>query len=79
MKDDDEVNTVGHLTAGAAEMAAANIRAYLDAHSESQFSPVKPVNRVMKIAEELSAEMKQVVSASARLAAKSLRDFTGEE
>ena len=64
------------LAAHAAEMAAENIRRYLKAHSDTAMGPSKPVNRVMKIADALDADMKAVANSAAELAAKSLKIFT---
>lgn len=61
-----------------AEVAASNIQRYLKAHEESAFGPSKPVNRVMKISDDLTKELKDQIKASAKLAEKSLKAFTGE-
>lgn len=75
---DEEKLAVAAFAVTASEMAAENIRRYLKAHAE-QASVVKPVNRVMKIMDDLTEEMKASVSNSARIASKSLRAFTGDE
>jgi hypothetical protein len=69
---------VARIAAHASELAAANIRKYLEAHAEFAMGPTKPVNRVMKIADELSLDMREVIASSARLAQKSLKQFTGD-
>lgn len=77
-KELEEKLEVARLAAHASEIAAINIRRYLEIHAESA-SVVKPVNRVMKIADDLTLEMQKVIEASADLAAKSLKKFTGTE
>lgn len=69
---------VARIAAQAADLASVNIRKYLEAHNESTNSPVKPVNRVMKIADDLNSEMLKVIQASAVLAEKSLKKFLEE-
>jgi len=66
---------VARLAAHASDIAASNIRRYLEIHAES----AAVVNRVMKIADELTEEMQKVIEASADLAAKSLKKFTGNK
>ena len=79
MEDKDlEHLEIARIAAHASELAAMNIRRYLEAHAEFALGPTKPVNRVMKIAEELTQEVRDVVAASARLAHKSLKQFTGD-
>ena len=77
-KEMEEKLEVARVAAHASEIAAINIRRYLEIHSEKA-SFVKPVNRVMKIADDLTLEMQKVIEASADLAAKSLKEFTGNK
>ena len=74
----DEKLEVARIAVHTSEIAAYNIRRYLEIHAEAA-GPVKPVNRVMKIVDELNEEMQRVIAASAELAAKSLRQFTSKE
>ncbi|MGX0890487.1 hypothetical protein AB7M22_002495 [Pseudomonas sp. ADAK2 TE3594] len=77
-KELDEKLEIARVAAHASELAAHNIKRYLEIHAETA-AFVKPVNRVMKIADELTEDMERLISDSAELAAKSLRKFTGKE
>ncbi|USA47224.1 hypothetical protein NDN11_03620 [Acinetobacter sp. C26M] len=70
---------IAKIAATAAELAASNIRNYIEAHKEFALGPVNPVNRVMKIADDLNKEMRDLVESSARLAYKSLKQFTDDQ
>lgn len=70
---------VAKIAATTAELAASNIRNYIEAHKEFALGPTKPVNRVMKIADDLNKEMRELVEHSARLAYKSLKHFADSD
>lgn len=76
MSKNDELVTVGQHAALTAELAAENIRRYLTLHGEGGVAVVvKPVNLVMKIADDAESDTKAAIDAVAKAAINNLQRY----
>ncbi len=75
MSQSNEKDEVGRQAALTAELAADNIKKYVTMHGEDSANVVKPVNLVMKIADDAVAETQAAIDAVTKAAINNLQRY----
>lgn len=75
MSKQEEIKSIGKTAALTSEIAAANIKKYLELHQGTEAGVVQVVRLVMKLADDANEELSKAIDSSAQAAINNLQRY----